>query len=431
MGELEEAKVGARFGAYRLVRELGKGATATVFEAVHEELSRHVAIKVLNRELLDNEAARARFTREGKAAARVHHPHVVEVFDVGVTPQPYLVMELVAGGTLEGHLVGRGALGVDAACELFLPVVSALQHIHAAGIVHRDLKPSNVLLRRDLRGRLHPKVADFGISKVNGPGEALTREHTVLGTVGYMAPEQLRSAATVDGATDRWAVGVMLLEAVSGEPAFTGETTAQLIRAVLEDEPAALSSVQAPLREILARLLAKSPSERFGSDTELGLALSAITDAGADWAESFREIVVTAPGATLDETTTTEVRPARRRYWIVPAMVIGAGLLVGARITRRTDKKSVGTPTPSVTVVVASQSVAPPSSQSSVAPQPDPIAAPVVPASSQTKPILAVKTSAPPPPVTVSAKASASTPPPPPPPASTVPTGSFGAPILE
>lgn len=446
MGDARPA-VGDTFGCHRLVRELGRGATATVFEAVHEELGRRVAIKVLDPALSTDEAVRARFRREGLAAARVRHPHVVEVFDVGTSPSPYLVLELVDGGTLETHLATHGPLPPEAAAHLFLPIVSALQHVHAAGIVHRDLKPSNILLGKDLRGHLVPKVSDFGISKLES-ADALTREHAVLGTVGYMAPEQLRAAATVDGAADRWALGVMLLECVTRRAAFPGETTAQRIRAVLEDEPVGLGEVPPALREVLATLLTRSPRGRFEDDAALGLALARVAGDEA-WTETFAGVFGAGPGATLDEVHDTPGNSASsivatstrgRARW---APLLGVAIVVVAWMAVRSRARGPETQASTPATSTASAPAGPSAPREGVP------SAPVLPSA---EPRLVVTPPSSPGPTSISPKApsgtvtfakplapSASVPAPTPTPTAAsnvtapapVSTGALGAPILE
>src|SRR5690349_19777904 len=159
--------VGTRLGSYRITGKLGEGGMGTVYSAEHVELGKRVAIKTLRGELAANVQVRARFVREGRAAASVRHPHVVDVHDVGVHGEiPYLVMELLQGRDLAAHVASAGRLGPQETADLILPVLTAMTEAHGAGIVHRDLKPENIFLQRGPGGTWVPKVLDFGISKL-------------------------------------------------------------------------------------------------------------------------------------------------------------------------------------------------------------------------------------------------------------------------
>ncbi|MFO0625529.1 MAG: serine/threonine-protein kinase [Polyangiales bacterium] len=209
---------GAQLGRYRVLRRIGSGGMATVYEAEHGDLEKRVALKTLHPALTLDPEARARFLREGRAAARIRHPNVVEVFDVGQEGDTlYLVMEHLAGEDL-GTLLGReGSLGVERLVDLLLPVIAAVMTAHEAGVVHRDLKPENIFLARARNGTTVPKVLDFGISKLSGVGAGprLTGSAAMLGTPVYMSPEQARSGH-VDARSDQYALGVILYECATG-----------------------------------------------------------------------------------------------------------------------------------------------------------------------------------------------------------------------
>src|SRR5579864_1152420 len=183
---------GKTVGRYELVAYLSRGARGMVYEAIDTSLGRRVAVKVLYPWAPDGEhAGRAaeRFLREGRVAARVHHAHVVHVYDVGIDEGlPFLVMELVDGESLAEHLRREGKLTLRRAVELFLPILSGAAELHAAGVVHRDIKPANILLARGARPL--PKLADFGISRLEDDGTpTITDTGATLGTPEYMAPE--------------------------------------------------------------------------------------------------------------------------------------------------------------------------------------------------------------------------------------------------
>jgi serine/threonine-protein kinase len=287
--------IGARLGPYVLQRELGRGGMAVVFEAEHVELRRRVALKVVLPEFAKNPVIAARFGREGRAAARVRHPHVVDVIDVGVEGSvPYLVMELVDGPTLASLLAREAPMPPARIAELLLPIASAVARAHACGVVHRDLKPANVLVATDLHGEPIPKVSDFGISKIaDGRERELTGDQGLLGTLAYMAPEQVQRAATVDGRADQWSLGVILYEAATGRSPFPADTAGARLHAILHEpiDPPSLhrSGLPPAFDALIARALARAPEARFPTVTALGAALLPFAEGRvwATWARQF------------------------------------------------------------------------------------------------------------------------------------------------
>lgn len=284
-------RVGKHLAQYELVRALGAGAMGAVYEARHRTLGRRVAIKVLHRadaDLPGDQLAAARFLREGRAAAQVHHPHVVDVFDFGVVDgMPYLVMELVDGETLAQRLARSGAMPVAAVAEIMLPVLAAVAELHAAGIVHRDLKPANILLARERSGEPCPKVADFGVSRLDDGSPSMTASNAVLGTYAYMAPEQRRSSKQATELSDQYALGVILLECATGiRPPSVGPGS--------DPPPPTGKESEATLpQEFLAlvrRATSRAPSDRFGCVDEVGEALLAFAEPRVRerWAAEFR-----------------------------------------------------------------------------------------------------------------------------------------------
>jgi tRNA A-37 threonylcarbamoyl transferase component Bud32 len=260
-----------RVGRYRVLRELGRGATACVYEAEHEELGKRVALKVLHPELRANSIAMERFSREGRVAAGLVHPHVVDVYDVSLqTDCPHLVMELVDGPSLADFLVAERRLHASRAADLLLPVLSAVAYAHAAGVVHRDLKPSNVVVGTRREG-LDPKVTDFGVGKVTSVTEEqrLTLDGCMVGSPPYMAPEQADCASTVDERADQYAIGVIFYELVTGRPPFRQAATHEVIRAIRAGDhvPACEADPEVPraLSDVLRRAMSLDPAERYPS----------------------------------------------------------------------------------------------------------------------------------------------------------------------
>lgn len=262
-------------GPYRILRELGAGATARVLEAEHRELRKRVAIKLL---FPRGPTSVARFLREGQAAARVRHPHVVDIFDVGTCDQgPYLVMELVGGGTLASRVPRPQEADVATAMAWLLPVISAVQAAHDVGVIHRDLKPSNLLVAFDAQGGVVPKVADFGLSKLSeDPGE-LTCSEGLLGTPAFMAPEQMLDPRSVGPAADQYSIGVLLHLFTTGALPYDAASPLALMNLVVTGDLAPICVrapwVPAALAEVLSRALSVEPRARFPSLRALGEAL--------------------------------------------------------------------------------------------------------------------------------------------------------------
>jgi serine/threonine-protein kinase len=251
-------------GKYRVDRIIGEGGMGIVAAATHVELDQHVAIKFLLPEAMRHEEAVERFLREAKVAARVKSEHVARVSDVGRTEPddvPFIVMEYLEGSDLGALIAERGKLPVEEVCEIALQACEALAEVHAAGIVHRDLKPSNLFVTRRADESPCLKLLDFGISKFSvHPGDvsvdpALTATATIMGSPSYMSPEQLRSTKEVDARTDVWALGAVLYEALTGKPAFRGETVPQVCFMIGSEEPTAPSSLRADLPPELERIL--------------------------------------------------------------------------------------------------------------------------------------------------------------------------------
>jgi serine/threonine-protein kinase len=265
-----------RIGHYAIRRKLGAGGMGVVYEASDERLKRTVAVKTMLA-LAHDETARKRFWREARAAASVNHPHVCQIYEVGEEGGTlFIAMELLDGEPLSEQLK-RGALSVDQAVPIAVDMLGALGAIHAGGIVHRDLKPSNVFL-----GRHGVKLLDFGLARPEmktmvDTVDGLTRAGAVLGTPGFMAPEQI-TGDPVDARTDLFAVGAILFEMLAGRPAFTGRTVTAVLNATLTEQPPALagSAAVAAVDRVIRRALAKKPDSRPGSAEAMAEELSGL-----------------------------------------------------------------------------------------------------------------------------------------------------------
>jgi Tol biopolymer transport system component len=257
---------GTRLGPYEIVAPIGAGGMGEVYKARDTRLERNVAIKVLPAEFASNAQLRIRFDREARAISQLSHPHICALFDVG---ENYLVMELLEGETLADRL-GRGPVPIPEAVEVGTQIADALDRAHRAGIVHRDLKPGNVMLTPS-----GVKLLDFGLAKTMTataePSDAtlqksLTAEGAVVGTLQYMAPEQLEGRET-DARGDLFALGTILYEMISGRRAFEGETRTSVIAKILGAEPPELRSVQPStppaLADLVRRCLVKHPNLRW------------------------------------------------------------------------------------------------------------------------------------------------------------------------
>jgi serine/threonine protein kinase len=277
----------SKLGSYEILSSLGAGGMGEVYRARDESLGRDVAIKVLPREVASNPDRLRRFEQEARAAAALNHPNILAVYGFSTTPEgaPYLISELLQGQTLRERLQ-QADIPMRKAIEFALQTARGLAAAHSRGIVHRDLKPENMFLTRD--GLV--KILDFGLAKLAEPAGtgpqgsiatvSVTEPGVVLGTVGYMSPEQVRGQA-LDHRTDIFSLGAILYEMLSGKRAFHGNTSADTMSAILKDEPADLASIGRNLPPALARIvhrcLEKDPAERFQSARDLAFNLELLS----------------------------------------------------------------------------------------------------------------------------------------------------------
>jgi serine/threonine-protein kinase len=297
---VDEASPGAaprfRLGPYDVARCLGRGGMADVFEALHVDLGKRVAVKILRSPVgADGENTR-RVLREGRAATAVRHPNVVEMLDVGFQDGiAYLVMDLLEGEDLSVRLARTGPMPVAEIADLLLPVVSGMAAAHAAGVIHRDLKPSNIFLARRHHG-IEPVVVDFGISKSIDGAAGTGSSQVGAGTVPYMAPEQVRGSRDVTALCDVYALGAILYECATGRTPFWSEDRYELIQGIMTG-PVVPPSERNPLvgpafDAIVLRALAREPGDRFPDVSALGAALWPLAGEKARerWADEFGSI---------------------------------------------------------------------------------------------------------------------------------------------
>ncbi|HMB81523.1 MAG TPA: protein kinase, partial [Vicinamibacterales bacterium] len=279
---------GTRLGPYEIVAPLGAGGMGEVYRARDGRLGRDVAVKVLATNLAAEGERLQRFEQEARAAAALNHPNILALYDIGTHEgTPYLVTELLEGETLRETL-SAGLVPVRKAIEYAVHIAHGLAAAHERGIVHRDLKPENVFVTDD--GRV--KILDFGLAKLTQPEPSLagvtalpttppnTMAGVVLGTVGYMSPEQVRGL-TADHRSDLFAFGVVLYEMLSGTRAFHGDTAMDAMTAILKDQPTELPIAERKIPPALARIvdrcLEKNPTARFQSTRDLAFALESLS----------------------------------------------------------------------------------------------------------------------------------------------------------
>src|SRR5271163_4822043 len=285
---------GQVIGHYRVLEKIGSGAMGEVFRARDERLGRDVALKLIRPASNDNPDHLRRFELEARAAAALNHPNIVAIYDVGFNDgTPYIVCELLEGNTLRKRLA-EGALPVPVALDYALQIVQGLIAAHDHRIIHRDLKPENLFVTTD--GRV--KILDFGVAKLQSRPEdgrsvqeltTVTKGGSVIGTVAYMSPEQLRGRS-VDHRSDLFSLGTILYEMLTGDRAFKGETEGMI--AVAQENPPEIDLEQAgiplPVRQIVDHCLEKQPENRFQSARDLAFALDTLAGNSSGRAIRFR-----------------------------------------------------------------------------------------------------------------------------------------------
>jgi serine/threonine protein kinase len=279
-------EIGARLGPYEIISFLGAGGMGNVYRARDSRLDREVAIKVLPQSMADDAATLARFEREAKAVAALSHPNIVSIFDFATTDGvTYAVTELLEGETLRAQL-DHGRIPWRRACEIGASVAEALAAAHAKGVIHRDVKPENIFIGLDDR----VKILDFGLARTErffGESEQTpTARHEttpgmIVGSVGYMSPEQVQ-AEKIEATSDIFSLGCVLYEMLTGQRPFQRKTTVQILAAIIEDDPPPISAdgSTAPheLEDLITHCLAKDPNERYQSARELAFTLEAIAN---------------------------------------------------------------------------------------------------------------------------------------------------------
>jgi serine/threonine protein kinase len=314
---------GTKLGPYEIQSSIGAGGMGEVYRARDARLNRDVAIKILPESFSADADRLQRFALECRAAAALNHPNILSIFDIGEDRgAPYVVSELLEGETLRDRL-RDGPLSSRKAIDYARQIASGLAAAHEKGIVHRDLKPENLFITNDGRA----KILDFGLAKLNASrsrssGDAPTQQiatdaGTVMGTVGYMAPEQVRGKPA-DPRSDIFAFGAILYEMLSGKRAFHGDSAVDTMSAILKEDPPDLAetnrNVSPALERIVRHCLEKNPAERFQSARDVAFNLEALTDISTSSRGGVRALQM-------------EEEPAKRR-WLMP--VLGVVLLLAS-----------------------------------------------------------------------------------------------------
>jgi predicted ATPase/serine/threonine protein kinase len=310
--ESRKTLIGSTISHYRVIEKLGGGGMGVVYKAEDTDLGRLVALKFLPDDVAHDPQALSRFQREAKAASGLNHPNIVTIYELGrLEGTYYIAMELICGDTLRA-LISSGSMPFRKAIGIAAQIADALAKAHDTGLVHRDLKPDNLMIADD--GTV--KILDFGLAKLRDHfvdsetptlvDTTLTDPGTIMGTLGYMSPEQA-NGGIVDFRSDQFSFGAVLYEMINGQPAFPGKGRAEIMAAILRDQPESLQSlklqVPAPFFWVLERCLAKDPSHRYTSTRDLARDLATIRDLRID------------PG-TFDTVVRTSNVPVQRTAFI-------------------------------------------------------------------------------------------------------------------
>jgi serine/threonine protein kinase len=357
-------------GRYRIVERLGEGGMGAVFVAEHMQLHKRVALKTIHPQFAGHQEMAARFAREAMTSAHIEHPNVTSALDFGALPEggAYLVMQLVRGPSLRDQLDAHGALKWVDACHIAAQIADALVAAHASGVVHRDLKPENVILMPNEEGPPTVKVLDFGIAHVKAhnmtpspAGKPLTQVGVVIGTPGYMPPEQAMGQ-TVDERADLYALGVMLWEMVSGKRPFEGASFSEIMVKQVQNPAPDLASGMAPegLRELVRSMLKLAPGERPATASSVRDTLRVLT-LGQE-ATRFALPFDTATAAKILSMRSQTVQTWVGRVptpWRYAALCVGLAVMaVVWSFSSAPGQKVEPEPAPSVQTPVATKSLA-------------------------------------------------------------------------
>src|SRR5690348_5983810 len=309
MADNDDPRLGTVIAGYRIEERIGRGGMGVVYRAEHINLQRRAAVKIIAPDLAESAGFRERFTREARIAAALQHPNIVTVYDAGeVDGTLYLAMQYIQGEDLSGVLMREGRLRPYRAIDVCRQVASALDAAHAMGLIHRDVKPANVLIE----GRT-AFLTDFGLTKrLDADHAPLTRAGDVVGTIHYVAPEQIEGGR-VDPRTDVYSLGCLLYHCLAGEVPFARDRDVAVIYAHLSEPPPRISEVRpelpAGLDAVLGRALENAPERRFQRCSDLAAAAAEVIDAAGPPARAVTPRPVPAFGDPLDVPTAVGAMP--------------------------------------------------------------------------------------------------------------------------
>jgi len=360
---------GLQLGQYRLMEELGRGGMGRVYKAMHQTMGRVVALKLLSPTMTKTETARDLFRREVRAAAKLNHPNIVAAFDANQAGDAcFLVMELVAGPTLQQLVKDRGPLPAVQVCEFMRQAAAGLAYAHEQGLIHRDIKPANLLVQSTAAGPV-VKILDFGLAHMVAPESASDKsdadaEYTMHGTPDFISPEQARNKSSVDARSDLYSLGCTFYKLLTGTVPFPGGSTLEKIVRHYSDDPTDVRQLRPDVPDALAavvhKLLAKKAEDRYQTADELVASLHGLAAQHADWhppstafAQRVKEtqagtedpwanladdsMVNTLPNVTLATRETATARPirvpapirdAREINWVWLSILMGCVLSV-------------------------------------------------------------------------------------------------------
>ena len=318
-----------RLGQYELITKLGEGGMGIVYLARQTVPARQVALKVAKPEILLDPLNRVRFLQEANAAAKLQHPHIVPIYEVGEAAllgqqTPYIAMAYIEGLTLRDYLSQNGALPLHETTEIIRQVGMALDHAHQNAIIHRDIKPSNILLDKNRLAYL----MDFGLARDVNMASGLTMAGALVGTPEYMSPEQAEGAKVIGPPSDIYALGLVLYEMLTGKLPFEGETPLSIITSRLTRQPIPprnfMSSLPPVVEDIVMRTLARRPEHRFHSAAELVQALQAAEanpTANATYQGQVPTMRTDAALAVFERAHRADPDPARGRTARAPSII--------------------------------------------------------------------------------------------------------------
>ena len=330
-------RIGTEFAGYRIEGLLGRGGMGVVYRAEHPRLGATIALKVMDPELAMDEAFRERFVREARAAARMKHPNIIPIYDAGEWHGDlYMAMRYIEGDDLKSVLRKEGALSVERTCVIGMQIASALDAAHRGGLIHRDVKPGNILVEPGPDPDSAPiaYLADLGLTKHVDSHSGATESGELLGTIDYIAPEQI-SGARADGRADVYSLACVLFECLTGSVPYVRENQAAVLWAHLHDEVPPASTVNPSLTSAvdaaLARGMAKSPADRFSTGRELVAALQAPLDGATAVARDGLETrtMPSSPGTTQPVAAPSTGRRGGKRAL---ALAVALGVLVGGAV---------------------------------------------------------------------------------------------------